>query len=280
MHDGFSCGLLLTQLHGFIYTSFMKNEHLPLKNSLLGFGFSEKEADVYIALLELGKGSVTEISRKAGINRTTGYDILSSLANKGMASVSGKEPKQEYAAESPASITEYLKRQAVEIQENIKKAEEIVPELTLLHAFKNRPKIRFYEGNEGIKQVYEDTLTSTEEIRACATIDPLINAIPGYFPDYFKRRAAKNIHIRAIVPNTPLGKERKALDAEEKRVTTLIPPDKYYFSPEICIYDNKVMIASWREKLGIMIESEEIADAMKKIYELAWAEAKRLDSQV
>ena len=32
-----------------------------------------------------------------------------------------------------------------------------------------------------------------------------------------------------------------------------------------------------REKLGIIIESSEIADAMKKIYELAWAEAKRLD---
>jgi len=40
------------------------------------------------------------------------------------------------------------------------------------------------------------------------------------------------------------------------------------------------MIASWREKLGVIIESAEIADAMKKIFELAWAEAKRLDKEV
>lgn len=40
------------------------------------------------------------------------------------------------------------------------------------------------------------------------------------------------------------------------------------------------MIASWREKLGVIIESAEIADAMKKIYELAWAEAKRLDADI
>ena len=40
------------------------------------------------------------------------------------------------------------------------------------------------------------------------------------------------------------------------------------------------MIASWREKLGIVIESAEIADAMKKIFELALAEAKRLDAQL
>ena len=40
------------------------------------------------------------------------------------------------------------------------------------------------------------------------------------------------------------------------------------------------MIASWKEKLGIIIESTEIADSMKKIYELAWAEAKRLDKEL
>ncbi len=258
----------------------MKSENNQLKISLQSFGFSEKEANVYISLLELGKGTVTEISRKAGINRTTGYDILDSLAAKGVVNISGKEPKQEYAAESPASITEYLKKQAALTAEHIKKSEEeVVPELTSIHSLKNRPKIRFYEGTDGLRHAYEDTLTSSENILAYATVDDMYKNIPGLFPDYFKRRAAKKIFARAIVPKTPMGIERKSRDKEEMRETALIPADKYYFSPEINIYDNKVMIASWREKLGIIIESEEIADAMKKIYELAWAEAKRLDSK-
>ena len=63
------------------------------------------------------------------------------------------------------------------------------------------------------------------------------------------------------------------------REIAFVPADKYYFSPEINIYDNKVMIASWKEKLGIIIESAEIADAMKKIFELSWQEAKRLESE-
>ena len=63
------------------------------------------------------------------------------------------------------------------------------------------------------------------------------------------------------------------------RTSVLVPLKKYGFHPEINIYDNKVMIASWREKLGITIESSEIADVMKKVFELAWAEAKRLDEQ-
>lgn len=256
----------------------MTIDYSHLKTSLQSFGFSDKEANVYISLLELGEGTVAQISRKAGINRTTGYDILDSLSSKGVVNISGKEPKQEYSAESPSTITDFLKKQAVQLAENIKKSEEeIVPELTLLHSFKDRPKIRFYEGIEGLKHVYEDTLTSSEQILAYATIDDMHGALPGYFPEYYKRRAAKGISIRGIVPKTPLGVERQRFNEEEKREIAFVPATKYQFSPEINIYNNKVMIASWREKLGIIIESEEIADAMKKIYELAWAEAKRLD---
>lgn len=258
----------------------MKNTNEQLKLNLQSFGFSEKEAIVYITLLELGKGTVRQISSKAGINRTTSYDILGSLSNKGLVSVSGKEPKSEYAVEPPESITTYLKKVADEMLENIKKSEQIIPTLELLHAKQNRPRIRFYEGKEGLKHVYEDTLTSHEPIRAYASVGDMHAGLPGYFPEYYKRRAGKGIAIRAIIPNTETGLERRKFDKEEMRETALVPKELFHFSPEINVYDNKVMIASWREKLGIIIESNEIADAMKKIYELAWAEAKRLDREI
>lgn len=254
----------------------MKNDNSQIKLTLQNFGFSEKEADVYVGLLELGKGTVTEISRKAGINRTTGYDILNSLSIKGVISVSGKEPKQEYVAEPPEAITNYLKKELEKLSEHIKKSEEIVPDLTLLHSLKNRPKIRFYEGNEGLQHVYEDTLTSSETIRAYASVEDVHAALPNYFPEYFKRRAKKNIFIRAIFPHTK-GAEKLILhNVAEKREALLVPSDTFNFSPEINFYDNKVMIADWRGKLGIIIESEEIADAMKKTFELAWIGAKSL----
>lgn len=258
----------------------MENKHTQLKINLQSFGFSEKEVDVYVALLELGRSTVTKISLKAGINRTTGYDILGSLVNKKMVSVSGKEPKQEYSAEPPTAITEYLKRQIMQTETYIKESEKILPELVVLYSQENRPRIRFYEGVDGLEYVYEDTLTSSEPIRAYATVDDMHKALPNYFPKYYRRRAEKNISIRAIIPETPSGRERGTHNVEEKRETAFVPADKYYFSPEINIYDNKVMIASWREKLGVIIESEEIADAMKKIYELAWAEAKRLNQNL
>lgn len=257
----------------------MDNNFLPLKTALLSLGFAEKEANVYLMLLELGKGTVSEIASRAEINRTTGYDILSRLVNYGLVSISGKEPKQEYVAESPDKVVTFLENKKKETEKQIVRAKNFLPELKSVHNVSGRPKIRFYEGKDGLKEVYEDTLTSHEAIRAYATVDDMHAGLPDYFPKYYQRRAKKGIHIRAIVPKTQIGLARAKQDRAEARETALIPPDKYYFTPEINIYDNKIMIASWREKLGIIIESSEIADAMKKIYELSWAEAKRLDAE-
>ena len=252
----------------------MNKDIESIKETLIKSGFSVNESVILLALFQLGKGTVSQITRKAGLNRTTGYDILDSLVSKGLASVSGKEPKQEYLAESPDKIIIFLENQAKEAQKRVSDIKIALPELKSIHNMRGRPKVRFYEGTEGLKDVYEDTLNSQEEIRAYANVNEMQQALVGYFPKYYERRAGKGICIRAIIPDSAIGKHRATKDKEENRESLLVSVDKYNFSPEINIYDNKVMIASWKEKLGIIIESAEIADAMKKIYELAWIGAK------
>ncbi len=256
------------------------NDKVEIYESLVKSGLSENEAKVFLVLLELGKGPVTQITRKAGLNRTTGYDILDNLVNKGLASISGKEPKQEYLAESPDKIVFLLEKEINEKNDQLKKIKNVLPSMKSIHNVAGRPKVRFYEGTKGLRDVYEDTLTSREPIRAYATYDDMQKALPGYFPEYFYRRAKKGIPIRAIFPFTQAGIDLSGYNEAQKRETAMVPADKYYFTPEINIYDDKVMIASWKEKLGIIIESHEIADAMKKVFELAWAEAKRLDEKL
>lgn len=251
-----------------------------LSKSLENIGFTKNEAGVYVALLELGRGTVAKIAERAGINRTTGYNLLSTLVQRGMVSSSGKGARQEYVAESPDRLVAYMKKEAEDLVANLSAASSLVPELKSIHNVSERPKVRFYEGKEGLESVYEDTLTSHETIRAYAAVDDMHKTLPDYFPKYYQRRVKEGIVIRAIIPATDIGKDRAEKDRAEMRETALVPTDRFSFTPEINIYDNKVMIASWREQLGIIIESAEIADAMKKIYELSWAEAKRLDAEI
>lgn len=257
----------------------MKEHLIKIENLLKKAGFLEKEVAVYLTLLEMGRGVVSEIARRAGVNRTTGYVILDSLTGKGLVCVSGKKPKQEYMAESPENLRKYLHSEIESRKAITRELDGMLPEMTSLYRKGDRPKVYFYEGTEGLKRVYEDTLTATEPIVAYATYDDMHKALPGYFPDYYKRRAKKGIFARGIVPATPLAYERLKEDRNEARELALVPSDMYTFSPDIEIYDNKIMIASWREKLGIIIESGEIADAMKKIFELAWIAAKGMEKE-
>ncbi len=240
-------------------------------------GFSDKEVFVYMALLELGIGTVSEIARKAGIGRTYAYAILDGLAGKGLVSVSGKKPKQEYLAESPRNLVTYLEARLESDKKTVSSIKTLLPELISLHTVEDRPKIRFYEGILGLKEVYEDTLNAKGLLRGFVKYDELHATLPDYFPEYYKRRNEKGIFGKGIATDTPLARSRKGNDSKEARELVLVSKELFDISPEFDIYDNKVMIASWREKLGVIIESGEIADAMKKIFDLAWIGAKSLE---
>src|SRR5262249_50440548 len=99
--------------------------------------------------------------------------------------------------------------------------------------------------------------------------------LPGFFPDYYHRRAAKGIWIKAIFPDTPEARTRIGKNKDEKREAALVPADMFSFTPEINIYDNKVVFMSLKEKFALVIESEELADALKKVFDLAWMGAKK-----
>jgi len=45
-------------------------------NELEKLGLNEKEARVYLALLELGESNIQGLSAKSSVKRTTVYDIL------------------------------------------------------------------------------------------------------------------------------------------------------------------------------------------------------------
>lgn len=242
-------------------------------------GFSDKEVAIYLATLKLGHGTVSEITRTANVGRTYGYPILDALAAKGLVNISGKRPKQEYFAESPRKLFALVEKNFEFQKQMLGDVKELLPELVVLHNAEDRPRVRFYEGTEGLKEVYEDTLTAKENtVLGFATYDELHKGLPNYFPEYYKRRSKRGLKGRAIITDTEEGRRRIKLNKEEARETVLVPKE-YYFYPEIDVYDNKVMIASWREKLGITIESDEIADAMKKIFELAWIGAEAIEAK-
>jgi len=253
-----------------------------LDKILANLGLAPKEIAVYLVSLELGTQPASAIARRVKIPRNTTRFLLDRLVERGFVKKVSKANTQIYTPEQPQNLINQLERHRVDVNTELDRKVEgiksVMAELeSRFHPESTRPKVTFYEGDEGLIKVYEDTLTSKEPLRSFANFESLHGILPDYFQTYFKRRMEKGIAMRSIHPDTPLARESTRRDKEVARESRLIPADKYSFTPEIQLYDGKLSITSLTEKLGIIIESREIYEAMAVIFELAWKEATRLD---
>lgn len=250
-----------------------------LVKQLIEFGLSEKEAKVYLALLELEVAAVSEVSKTANINRSSAYVVLESLKKKGLVGISEDKKVQRYVAVSPDLLLNEAENRARKTEEIKNKISDIVPELKALHKdTKQKPKVKVFEGKQGLINAFEDTLDNKEKImRVCSSVENIFKKVlPDYFPNYMQRRIKLGIKMYSIHPDDEIAQKIiKMIPKFDEPV--LIPKEKYQFSADIAIYANKISYMSLEKGgLSIIIESKEIADVMKNVFDLAFKEAKRL----
>jgi sugar-specific transcriptional regulator TrmB len=136
-------------------------------------------------MMELGiLSAVSIIAKKAGINRTTTYDILHQLEEKGVVISQAKKNNRYYEALPPEKIINYLNRQQDKYAKLSVEALNLLPELQSHYRVTGRPRVYFYEGDEGLMRVYEETLTSSGEILGYAAEQ---EGIEWYLDSYLQR---------------------------------------------------------------------------------------------
>ncbi|MBI5412255.1 hypothetical protein HZA43_03735 [Candidatus Peregrinibacteria bacterium] len=237
----------------------------PNYNVLINLGFEPKEAQIYLALLELGEASVLEISERSRVNRASIYYIMEKMKKRGVVTHIEKKGRDVFMAVDPHLLLAQEKR-------HLKEFESLIPELKgLTNKTGRRPRVRFYEGVEAVKSVYADTLTSKTEILNYANSREIRTHWPEYDEEYVAQRVAKKIFLRGIAPDDEYGRQVQSNDKKSLRQIRLIDPKKLNFTDEIKIYDHKIAMMSFEDEVfGVIIESQAMADTQRSIFEMAW----------
>jgi len=246
---------------------------------LKSLGLTTKESKVYLALLEIGEQPVSVLAKKAELNRTTCYDILNALIEKGLVSSFIKRNTKFFSASDPKSILVYLEK----LESDIRMKKSILSKnLHLLSQITARsqvvPKVRFFEGFEGIMNVYNDSLNSDIIYSFIDSVDYPKELDDFVYKDYIPRRIKKKISVHEIAPNTEANKIPAKNKINELRTTRYLPVD-LAINIEINVYNNKVAFMSFKngKYVGIIIENEEIYKAMLSIHKTCWMFAESLD---
>jgi|MDTC01.2.fsa_nt_gb sugar-specific transcriptional regulator TrmB len=242
---------------------------MELERNLEEIGLTQKQAAVYLALLKIGKASAIAIADKARIKRPTTYLILEELRQKDLVVVMPDKNKTLYIPSTPLNLKEQLDRKQ-DICRNT------LPELlNYYNPKKIGPSVKFYDGIEGMKEVYRDTIHEKEDILAfTAVTEAFMSAdlVEFIFDEYLPNRLKHKIHAKVISPKTKESINYQNEDEDYLRVTKLIKSSEDLFTIEKNIYGSKIGLLSYKpnERFGIIIESPEIAKSEKAIFDAVW----------
>lgn len=242
-----------------------------LINELENLGLSEEEARVYLTVLELGGSFASTIAHKAKIPRVNCYYILDTLKSRGLITSNLKGNIKFFVAEPPQVLLN-------QIEEKYEHAKKLLPQLlslTNIHAFK--PIIRSYEGIEGIKSIFEQTLEAKSEVLGYTNLEALGALLPDYLPSYTEKLVKRKIKTRLLSPSTIESKNfiKKFYPKkfpEELLEILFVNPKEFAFENQISVYDNFVAIMSLNpdESIGVLIESAVYSRTQRAIFNLSW----------
>lgn len=249
---------------------------LPFLQSI---GLSKKEADVYEILLATGEIAVGGLIKKTELKRATVYKILSTLEKKQLVTKKDSNKKIHVRPASPSLLLAIAEKEFDRLERAKMDLQHMLPTLTDQYVLSvERPIVTTFQGVEGLKQIYEDTILVGKPIFAALTTAQIDPAVFRWVTRiYTKKRIANKIPAKVIVSSGSWAQEYVKKNVKELRETRLVPNDLFPFAHEVDIYGDKVAFIDFRlggPLIGVIIHHPAIAATMQALWNLAWQGAK------
>lgn len=242
--------------------------------TLKAVGFDEKEARVYLALLELGPSQVSQIATRAELKRPIVYYVLDHLKTRGYVQEVSEGKVKHFSAADPSRL----------LASTQTAAEELRFMLPLIHALQNKgkekPRIEYFQGLEPILSIYGQ-LDKEKDVRFITSIQKLTpvmrKEIEMWARHYESKRKDGRAH-KVLVSDSPLDiawAKRVAKGSAKVRIL----PKGQETDMDFSISKTMLCITSFDPLFIVTIHSEKIARSASLLFDLAWESARGVGSK-
>lgn len=250
-----------------------------LLDGLGRLGFSDKEAKVFIALLEHAGASAQDVATETGLPRATCYDVLADLIEHGYATPGEGEFGRRYFPHPPERILKLLEEDKIKVEQRLADAVAIVPLLNVLYSpMGPRPRVRYREGLHGLRQLQAEYGALEGEYIQMVGLDAFLKLHDSArTEDYRDTLTTVQRKIRCIVVTT-----NPALVPQIPGVEAVIlPPSALPIEGEMTVCGDRVAFFSYKDDIiAVEIHSAQIAGVCRATLELAWNFAKQLEEKL
>ena len=235
------------------------------EEALQKYGLTHKQSILYVAALKTGPAPLQKIAAEAKLGPTNAYDAIHVLIAKGLVSITPEGKRKMFVAQPPKMLKKLLRDQELEL-------DELIPQLETINSQTEfKPKILFYPGIEGYKIAYEDSLKAQESLLGVFSTQAIWDVLGrDYVNHIVERRVKKGIALRVVLPLSEEPTNPYRTSSGNLRDLRYAPVGMN-FAVTTYVYGNKVMIlSSKKEMFGLIIESEDIANAHRNYFEALW----------
>ncbi|MDO8650443.1 MAG: helix-turn-helix domain-containing protein [Candidatus Berkelbacteria bacterium] len=235
-------------------------------------GLTPKEAQLYLASLQLGPSSVLSLAKTAKMHRPMLYRLLERLVDEGIMLVTLSGKRKLYAAIEPKQLVVYLKQKESLLR-------EALPAMLALSAMGTRkPKIEYYEGPEQLRNLYRLSIESHPKEILTYFPSKYMAALFGKseMVEVINERIKQGIHTKTLRSHSteiPFeGSEEREAALREARYLT----EDIELGMGIIIANEAVCFFSpIEEDFGMRIESSSFAKLMRQFFMGLWKQAKK-----
>ncbi len=263
------------------------NNLLKIQKTLALLGLNETEVKVYLDLLKLGNTPASQIARRLKLNRSTTRYTLENLTKKRFVFQESRNGTFFFTAEDPEKILLLLKSEQHELDEKQNSLHQIMGDLkNLKNPHFNTPKVRFFQGIDGLIKMYEDILETSRKTK-CTLYGYALLDYQKTYPEFLD--FIENVYVpeREKIGNKSFfifndnESNQKYIKNDKKmnRTTLLVPEEQFPFKTAFHIYDDKISFSSQLTTgapTGIIMEHKDIQNDHFSLFRMAWEVARKL----
>ena len=234
---------------------------------LIQTGLSELQAKIYLYLIENGQKTPTEIANAISENRTTIYSALEKLEKLDIVSKKDRGKIAVYVPNHPSVLESIAEKRLRSAARHAKNLESNLPSLiNFYNEYQNEPGATTFYGQEGIQMIWAKVIAAKAPyffIRS--RYDELSDH--DALEKFKKARMKAGIESEDITASEFTHNTNKDTKKWLLNTRTLLPPGEYDSPVEIDIFgDNVAFINYEKDGMSTLIESPEIADAMRQFF--------------
>ncbi len=240
-----------------------------LENKLEKIGLSKAEAKLYLAMIRLGSSTSGPVIKETGLRKSTVYESLNRLLEKGLVSYVIKNNIRFFEAADPDRLIDFIEEQKRELEESKDEIKKIVPDLKSMQSSpKPHAEAHVFLGVEGFKTMRRDVLKHAKGghlLLGAISREPAV--MPHFWTYFNKERIRRGIKLRMLHQRNT---KEKPIRGELIELRFL--PKEIIIPAVINIYGDRVVSMFWKENYPVcfMVINKNIADAYRKYFEILW----------